>query len=164
MNWIELLQAVIGDDDGSISFLQMSARAVIVFVIGIVLLRITISRIFSKTTPIDIVLSVIIGSNLSRTLTGNAPFVEVIGVTILLVALHAALNHAAARWRPLATLIKGNPKVLVKDGTVDWDQMKACALGERDLDAAIRASGATDCDEVKLATLERGGDIDVVLK
>ena len=108
-------------------------------------------------------LSVIIGSNLSRTLTGNAPFVEVIAVTVLLVAVHALLTYLASRWRPFANLIKGKPTKLVRDGEIDWEAMRANAVGRRDLNTAIRDKGGSGIDDVELATMERGGDINVVL-
>ena len=158
-----LLHRIIGREDGTITLLQMQARAIIVFFIGVVLIRLTTPRIFSKATPLDIVMSVIIGSNLSRTLTGSAPFVNVVIATTLLVAVHALLSHLASRWRPLANLLKGKPSTLVENGAIDWDAMQANAIGRRDLNTAIRDSGGKDVDEVELATMERGGDIQVVL-
>lgn len=157
------LYSIIGREDGTITLLQMQARAIIVFVIGLVLIRLTTPRIFSKTTPIDIVLSVIIGSNLSRTLTGNAPFIDVVAATILLVALHALLTYFASRWQPLANLIKGKPTKLIEDGEIDWEAMRANAIGRRDLNTAIREEGGSGVDDVELATMERGGDINIVL-
>lgn len=162
---IQWLQALIGSSDMPISLSQMLVRALIVFFYGVLLLRISTPRMFGgHATPIDIVLSIIIGSNLSRTLTGNAPFVEVMITTTLLVVLHALLSWAAARWRPLANLIKGSAEVLVKDGRVRGENMQAHAIGRRDLLEAIREAGGRTTEEVELATLERGGGINVVLK
>jgi uncharacterized membrane protein YcaP (DUF421 family) len=162
-DWMDMLHMAIGRDDAGISFAQMLVRALVVFVIGVALLRLTTPRLFGRATPVDIVLAVIIGSNLSRTLTGNAPFLEVIGATVFLVFVHAVLTRAAARWRPLANLVKGRTSVLVREGEICWREMHANAVGERDLMAAIRAAGGASVDKVKTATLERNGDLDVVM-
>jgi uncharacterized membrane protein YcaP (DUF421 family) len=164
IDWWSSVEVVIGQSGGDITLSQMLARASLVLLIGLALVRLTTPRLFSRATPIDIVVAVIVGSNLSRTLTGNAPFIEVIVATIFLVALHATLTHIAARWRPLATLIKGRKHILAEDGKVNHEKMRACAVGERDLMAAIRAAGGSRLIDVKLATLERGGEIDVVLR
>ena len=163
MDWFDTFHALIGADGEEIGVLQMILRGVVVLVIGFVLIRVATPRIFSKTTPIDIVVAVIIGSNLSRTMTGGAPFLPVIAATFVLVLLHAAVTRLASYWRPFATLIKGRACVLAEDGEIDWKQMHRCAVGKRDLLAAVRAAGGTDLDEIRLATLERGGEVEVVL-
>ena len=160
----QTVTAVIGASDGSITFSQMMMRALIVFLIGVILVRMATPRIFGRATPIDIVLAVIIGSNLSRTMTGNAPFLEVIVATILLTMAHAVVTHLAARWRPLATLVKGRSCTLVEDGEVDDHMMRKCAVGRRDLLAAVRAVGGMKIEDAQQAYLERSGDIEVVLK
>lgn len=156
---MEALATIVGRAGEEISLPQMLARAVLVMLIGLALFRLATPRLFSRATPIDIVVAVIVGSNLSRALTGNAPFFEVIAATVFLVALHAGLTHLAARWRPFATLIKGRKHVLAENGEFCRERMRPCAVRERDLMAAVRAAGGS---RVKLATLERGGDIDVV--
>ena len=160
-SWVHM---TFGNTMEPMSWSQMMARAVAIFFIGLVLVRSAPYRIFSQATPLDIILSVIIGSNLSRTLTGSAPFLKTVAATILLVAIYSLLSHFASRYRPLANVLKGKPVKLVEDGEVIWREMRSCAVGERDLDAAIRSAGGTDVEDVKLAVMERGGDIEVVLK
>ena len=158
------MYAAFGNSMEPMSWTQTLARAMAIFFIGLVLVRSAPYRIFSQATPLDIILSVIIGSNLSRTMTGSAPFLKTVTATILLVAVYSLLSHFSSRFRPLANLVKGKPVALVRDGEVIWREMRACAVGERDLDAAIRSAGGTAVEDVELAVMERGGDIEVVLK
>jgi uncharacterized membrane protein YcaP (DUF421 family) len=164
MEWIDAAHRIVGEDGERITLAQMTVRAVVVFLVGLVLVRVTTQRTFSKATPLDILLSIIIGSNLSRTMTGNAPLFDVIVATAALVALHAALRHLTARWDWLARIVKGKPTVIVRDGEVDRRTMRRCAVGRRELDAAVRAAGGTEVGDVRLASIERDGSIDVVLK
>src|SRR5690242_20367418 len=67
---------------------QECARAVLIFAYGFILLRLTGRRIFGKWAALDIIVSIIIGSNLSRALTGQAPLGGTLLSTTLLIALH----------------------------------------------------------------------------
>ena len=59
-----------------------------IFVFGLALVRLAGRRVFGKWAALDIVVSIIIGSNLSRALTGNAPLWGTLAGTALLMALH----------------------------------------------------------------------------
>lgn len=52
---------------------QELPRAVVIFVYGLLLLRISGRRTFARWSALDIILSVITGSCLGRALTGGAP-------------------------------------------------------------------------------------------
>ena len=57
----------------------MGTRAVIVFLWAMVLYRVIPRRALGGNAAVDIVLLVLIGSSLSRALTGTAPLLPVIG-------------------------------------------------------------------------------------
>ena len=159
---MELLHELIGREDGNITWWQMSIRATVIFFYGLALIRLAHKRVFGKWSPIDIVLSVVIGSNLSRTLTGNSPFVETLIATTLLVVLHSLLTDAAARIPGLGPWLKGSPAKLIEDGEPDERQLRKHAIGEHDLQEALRSCGLQDVTEVRAAYLERNGDINIV--
>lgn len=94
---MDVLHSIIGDQGDEISALQMSLRAVLIFVLGVLIVRFAATRAFGKWSPLDIIFAVIVGSNLSRALTGSAPFVPTLTATVILVALHGLLAMGAAR-------------------------------------------------------------------
>src|SRR6185437_3558399 len=130
---MELLHALIGPDNGDANAAQLCARAVILFFVGIVYIRVAGRRTFSHATPIDIVVALIVGSNLSRAMTGKAPFWPSLAATLLLVLLHRVLAMATLRWGWLAKLAKAKPVVLLRDGVRDEEAMRRHAVGEVDL-------------------------------
>src|SRR5690348_10535150 len=75
---------------------QECARAVLIFVYGLIALRISGKRTFARWSALDIVLSIIIGSNLSRALTGSAPLGGTLAAVAVLILLHVAASLAAA--------------------------------------------------------------------
>lgn len=53
---------------------QECLRSIAVFAFGLALVRLAGRRMFCKWSAIDIIVSIMIGSNLSRAITGSAPF------------------------------------------------------------------------------------------
>lgn len=167
MIWAEHItfaQSVFGDSGDNLAWWQMCARAFIVFVYGIALVRLAGTRVFGKGAAFDIILSVIIGSNLSRALTGNAPLWEVLITTTFLVGLHWLIAEMAFRSKAFATLVKGQPKLLIENGRINERVRSREEIGQRDLDAALRAAGVESVDDVAKATLERDGSINVITR
>ncbi len=75
MPWDTILAwsiAIFGRDD-AVDTAQLVARACLIFVYGLVLVRLAGRRVFGRWSALDIIVSIVVGSNLSRALTGNAP-------------------------------------------------------------------------------------------
>ncbi len=162
MDWVHF---IVGEAAQSIAWWQMCMRAVLLFVIAVVLIRLGGSRIFGRHAVLDIVLAVILGSNISRTLTGNAPFVPVVIATALLIALHALLSIVAQRSEGISRAVKGKPTKLVDDGEVDWDKMELTGIGLGDLFESMRSQGKKpDVDKIDEAYLERSGSISIITR
>lgn len=143
--------------------LQMALRAVTIFVISTIYIRVGSRRFIGRSTSLDVVLGIVFGSVMSRAITGNAPFVPTLAAGLTLVALHWALSALSLRHHAFGRLVKGNPIVLVSDGEVQWDEMGACHISMHDLEEALRIHGLPpDVTAVKLATMERNGDISIV--
>ena len=162
LDHITFLAPVVGDKNDALTWWQMTARAAIVFVYGVFLVRFGHTRVFGKGAAFDIILSVIIGSNLSRALTGNAALWEVLIVTTALVVFHWVFAEFAYRSKWFATLVKGAPQVLIRDGEVVERVRSRENIGTRDIDTALRASGLESVEDVKKAVLERDGSINVL--
>jgi uncharacterized membrane protein YcaP (DUF421 family) len=150
--------------DGAAEPWQLCVRAVILFVVGVAYIRIAGRRTFSHATPLDIVVAIIVGSNLSRIMTGRALFWGGLAATLILVVLHRLLSMATLRFNWLAWLIKSEPVVLVRDGAMDAAAMRRHAIAEDDLLEGLRLEQARRPEEVELATLEPSGRISVVRK
>jgi uncharacterized membrane protein YcaP (DUF421 family) len=158
------LHVLIGQHGDILSPVQVSLRAVVVFAVGFAYVRVAGKRIFGKWGALDIILAVIIGSNLSRAITGGAPFVATIFATGVLVLLHAALVYGAVWFRPLGGWLKGRATHLVRDGVIDIHAMRRHAIGDGDLQQALRAAGQIDLSDVQDVFLERNGDLSVILR
>ena len=102
---------------GQITWGQECARAVVIFIYGLV--RIAGRRIFANWAALDIIVSIVIGSSLSRALTGNADLGGTIAAITLLMALHWLLARAAAVSPRLSHLLEGRPVWLSQAGQIE---------------------------------------------
>lgn len=159
---MEAFYALIGPENGEASWWQLSIRAAILFVLGVVYIRIAGRRTFSKATPLDIIVAIIIGSNLSRAMTGKAPFLAALAATLVLALLHRLVAMATLRWSWLASLMKVHPTVLIRDGLVDAKALRRHGLSYEDLLEGLRLEQVGDPADVARATLEGGGRISVI--
>jgi uncharacterized membrane protein YcaP (DUF421 family) len=141
---------------------QECARAVLVFFYGLILVRVTGRRAFGKWSALDIIISIIIGSCLSRTITGNAPLGATLVAMALLMALHWVLAHVAARYRVFSRLVEGTSIELATQGVERTDARIANAISTKDLDEALRKSGIDDIADTRLVMLEPSGNITVI--
>ena len=160
----ELFRDIIGPDSNAINWWQMSIRGVITFMLTLSLIRFGDNRIFGKNSAFDIALGVILGSILSRAITGNAPFLPALLTSFVLVLLHRVLAYLACRTH-IGQIIKGKTYQLVKNGEMLHDQMNHHRITKNDLEEAMRTNGkTTKLEDVEAAFLERSGSISIINK
>lgn len=147
---------------GDVTWAQECARAVVVFVYGLALVRLAGRRVFGKWAALDIIVSIVIGSNLSRALTGSAPLWGTLAATTLLMVLHWLLAHAAARWTSVSRVLEGRSVQLAEGGVVESTKLKSHAVSEADLNEALRAAGLEDAAQARRLVLEPSGKISVL--
>jgi uncharacterized membrane protein YcaP (DUF421 family) len=145
--------------------MHMALRAVVVFVLSIVMLKIGDKRFMGKSTALDVMLGIVFGSTVSRAITGNAPFFPALVGALVLVLMHWLFAAAAFRSHAFGKLVKGHNRLLVRDGEIQWDAMRKSHVTTHDLEEALRGEGEEpDVSRIREAHLERNGDISVIMK
>ena len=146
---------------------QECARAVLIFFYGLAMLRFSGRRTFAQMSAIDLIISIIVGSNLSRAMTGGVPFWGTLASVAVLVVLHLLLAHAVARSPWLSAWVEGRPVVLVQDGMVLEPSRLNCKISMSDLDESLREhglDGLADIAKARKLVLEPSGKISVIKK
>ncbi len=161
---METLHYLTGQETPHISWWQMCLRAAIIFCYAVLLYRLAPRRTFSNLSALDIVITVVLGSSLSRALTGNAPLIPTLLATALLVTLYAVMTALAPKSKLVSRAVKGRPIRLVHQGEVDWPAIHRERLGHHDITEQLRLSGVRDISEVEEAYLERNGQISIITK
>jgi uncharacterized membrane protein YcaP (DUF421 family) len=74
---------------------QMSLRALVVFILATLMIRIGDKRFMGKSTALDVMLGIVFGSVVSRAITGNAPFFPTLAAGFVLVLAHWGSNRVS---------------------------------------------------------------------
>ncbi len=145
-----------------ISIPQECARAALIFVYGLIIVRLAGRRAFGKWAALDIIVSVIVGSDLARALTGNAPLWGTLAATALLMILHWVLARASAYWPAASRVLEGRPIPLTEASRLDETARKRNGVSEADLKEALRKKGLSRPEQAGRITLEPSGRITVL--
>jgi uncharacterized membrane protein YcaP (DUF421 family) len=156
---MQFVRFLIGPDNGYQTMAQLSMRAVVMLAFGILCIRIAGRRAFAQASPLDIIIYLIIGSNLSRVITGKANVFPAIAATLTLVIVHRLLAYATLHKSAFSSMLKAEPTVLIRNGTTDEVAMRKKGIGNEDLMEALRLKQIEAIEDVRLAVLERGGEI-----
>ena len=144
---------------------QMALRASVVFLIAIVLLRISGRRSFGLHMPIDNVISILLGAILSRGVVGASPFWSTIAASLALVCLHRIFGMLAIYNKTFDLFVKGKEKIVYDNGEFNIQNMHRCMLTHEDLMEGVRAASHSDSlENIRTVYVERDGKISVVKK
>ncbi|HVE05803.1 MAG TPA: YetF domain-containing protein [Paraburkholderia sp.] len=145
--------------------LQMTLRAVVVFVVALVLIRISGRRSFGNRSPFDYVIAILLGATLSRAIVGASPFAATVAASFAMVVMHRALAWLCIRSPRLERLVVGDERVVFSHGQFNEREMHAALLTRTDVYESVRqATGACDLKDVDAAILERNGQVSVIRK
>src|SRR5690625_2068982 len=163
----EMLETFLGQGGKTfeINAFQMGLRSLIVYGIAILFVRMGSKRMMGHQTPFDFVVGIMLGSILSRAITGQVPMVPAITSVALLIAMHWVVGAIAGHVRIFGWIVKGKPRRLILNGKIDWKAMRRSHISLTDIEETLRREGrSTDPKQIRLACLERSGDISIVPK
>ncbi len=142
---------------------QAAARAIVVYFVGLLIVRVGKSRLIARITSIDVILGFILGSLLARGITGSASISGTIAASVAVVACHSFFTYLAFRWHAFGTLLKGRYlRPLVIDGKFEYVNMRRSHLSEHDVMEEVRLKGIHDISQVAHAYKERNGEVSVI--
>jgi uncharacterized membrane protein YcaP (DUF421 family) len=161
MNWFYQL---IGEGNDPSPY-QMAIRAFIIFIIALIFIRLSGRRTFGMYSKFDNVISVLLGAVLSRAVIGASPFFLTIIASFVIVFLNRLFAWIALYNDVFGSLIKGNTKVIYKDGKIIRNNMKRFDITDKDSIEGIRLQGNVESlDEINNVYIERDGRISVTKK
>ncbi|HET6397740.1 MAG TPA: YetF domain-containing protein [Pseudoxanthomonas sp.] len=138
-------------------------RATAVYVVVLLMVRITGKRAVGQFTPFDMLLIVLLGTAVQNSLIGDD--VSLVGGLILaatLLALNWLVGALTARHPAADRWIEGEPVVLARDGQVFWRVLRRENVSRADFDSAKRSAECSDDAQIEIAVLETSGQITVI--
>jgi len=121
---------------------ELVIRGIVVYVVLLVLLRITGKRQVGQLAPFDLVLLLVLSNAVQNSMNGGDN--SLIGGLILaatLVLLNYLVGVVSYRSKRIEEFIDGKPEVLVHNGQLYEDVMRRAQLTHHELHAALRRAG-----------------------
>ncbi len=156
---------LIGEGSENPNTLQMAIRAAIIFMVALILIRLSGRRAFGQRSPFDTVIAILLGAILGRAIVkSDLPFFGPIAAATVICILHFLFALLTTSSRVMGEIIKGRAKLLYKEGVKNRKMMRRSLITDRDLHEGIRKAGHEHESEIKEAWLERDGSISVIKK
>jgi uncharacterized membrane protein YcaP (DUF421 family) len=163
---MELLRDLLGLglEPKDLGVVQVSLRAVIIFLAALLMVRTGAKRFLGRKTAFDFILILILGSMLSRAVNGSAPLLATLAAGFVLVWFHRAVAALSFRFNCLGTFFKGTDDLIIRNGEIQQEALRKHYLSENDLMEDLRLRSVADPSQVQEARLERSGELSVVRK
>ncbi|SEL91239.1 Protein of unknown function [Pseudoxanthomonas sp. GM95] len=140
-------------------------RAMAVYMVVLLMVRLTGKRALGQSTPFDTLVIVLLGTAVQNSLIGEDT--SLLGGLLLagvLLALNWLIGVCTARSKALDALVQGRPVVLARDGDIDWKELVRRNVSYADFETSKREADCRDDAEIDLAILETSGRITVLKK
>ncbi|MBD9370995.1 YetF domain-containing protein [Xanthomonas sp. XNM01] len=140
-------------------------RAIAVYVVVLLLVRLTGKRAVGQFTPFDLLLVVLLGTAVQNSLIGED--VSLLGGLILaatLLALNWIVGALTARFPGLDRIVEGEPVLLARDGQVFERVLRRQNVSHADFEGAKRRAECDSDADIALAVLETSGEITLIRK
>ncbi|GAB4093806.1 DUF421 domain-containing protein [Flaviaesturariibacter terrae] len=144
--------------------LELSARALVMFLVSLVLLRLSGMRPFGRENTFDTIITFLIGGILSRGVVGATPFFSCIAGAISILLANKALAKLS-HFPAFERLVKGSNRTLFAGGAFLEQELRRASVTEQDIREQLRVQLNTDdLGQVDRVFVEKSGKISFLRK
>jgi uncharacterized membrane protein YcaP (DUF421 family) len=150
--------------DMQLPWWEFVVRAAAVYVVLLLLVRVTGKRTVGQFTPFDLVVVMLLAEGVTGSLSaGDESLPGGLVVAATLVVLNMAIAVATSRSRKVDAVLQGSPVLVGRDGVIYKDVLERQRVAYADVEKALRDA---DCnlEDMRLAILEADGDINIMTK
>jgi uncharacterized membrane protein YcaP (DUF421 family) len=160
---LESLGWLLGLDVQDYNAIQMGMRAIVIYISTLIMIRVGEKRFLGKNTAFDVILGVVLGSLVSRSINGVPNLFPTIFAGFVLVGMHWMFAALAFHSDKFASLLRGNVQQIVQEGEIIWEAMRKGHLTKNDLLSSIRTNTKMNrLEGVDEAYLELNGSISII--
>lgn len=140
-------------------------RSTAIYVMVMVLVRLSGKRAVGQFTPFDLVLLILIGNAVQNGINGGDNSLTGAAIMALtLIVLNYGVALLTSRSRRAEVVIQGEPVVLARDGRLFDHVLRRELVSSEDFAEALRTNQVEDIADVHLALLETNGHITVIAR
>lgn len=148
-----------------IGLLECAARAAVMFLLMIVMIRLSGMRSFGKGDVFDNILTILLGAVLARGIVGATPFLSAVAGGVTIMVIHNILSNLSFYNQLIGRVVKGKCMLLYSKGEFNMHNMSIANISKHDIEEQLRlAVHANSLDEIEEIYFERTGKVSFVKK
>jgi len=161
---MDTIQFLFGEGE-KLDILQMSMRALVMFLIMLILIRFAGRRAFAKKSSFDNIIVIMLGAVLARGVVGASPFWSTVAASIIMIILHRIVAWLSVKNNFVERLVKGNAILLFQKEKIVNKNLTKTGISKKDLHESLRLETKKDTlEDIDTAFLETNGRISFILK
>jgi uncharacterized membrane protein YcaP (DUF421 family) len=139
-------------------------KAVIVYLVLLILFRISGKRTLAEVSPFDLVLLLIISEAVQEAMIdSDYSMTNSFLVVTTLIAMNVLMSEIKLRWKGAERVLDSTPLLIVENGKPIEEHMKKERVDVEDvLDTAREMHGLESLEQIRYAVLERNGKISII--
>ena len=144
---------------------RVMLASVIVFLMIVALLRIVGQQALAKMSGFDVVFAVTLGSVIATVVvTRDIAIADGIAALVTLLGLQEVTRFFQSRFLPVHHAVRQPPRVLLWEGMLLEDRLRASSVSADEIRAAVRKAGLRSLSDAQVVVLENDGEWSVVAK
>jgi uncharacterized membrane protein YcaP (DUF421 family) len=145
--------------------LQMALRAILIFIVTLILIRLGGVRIFGRRSSTDTIIVIVMGSVLARGIVGASPLLSVIAAATAMIILHRLFALLSHKFKWFERMTKGRKITIYENGAILLSNLQKTSLTTSDLMESLRLETKEDkLEKIESAQLETNGRISFINK
>ena len=148
-----------------IPVLEKVVRTVAVYLLILLIFRITGKRSIASLNTMDFVVMFLLSNVVQNAIIGNDNSLAggIVGA-VALVVTNSVVDRLALAFPAFRRFIEGTATQVVTDGSVDRAALRRLGMRQAELDHAIRLQNGDDVSEIGTGTVQPGGQLILTLK
>ncbi len=140
-------------------------RTVILLFVIVIAVRIMGKRQIGQLQPAELVVTILLSEMAATPMQDNdIPMLNTLVAIAVLVSLEIFISVISMKSLRIRSLLQGNSLIIIRNGKVDYQQMKRLRYTLDDLLEALRQKDVFDIGDVQYAIAETDGSLSVLLK
>ncbi|MDR1620536.1 MAG: DUF421 domain-containing protein [Clostridiales bacterium] len=145
--------------------LTLFLRAIILYILVFVVIRLMGKRQISELQPFDLVFTLLIADLASNPIGDTGiPLVYGIIPILALFLMQQSISYLSLKSERARTIFAGKPQILIARGVLREDVMRKSSYSINDLMEQLRAKDVFDISDVSYAIIETNGTLSVMLR
>lgn len=143
--------------------LEIVVRVLLIYGFAAVMLRLMGKRGRRELSPFELLVVIALGSATGDSMFyPDVPILHAWMVILVVVGCDVGMAHLQYRYGRVQRFVESTPRVVIRDGTVDADALRAELLRLDELYSMLREQGVSNTGEVQYGFLELSGELGLV--